>query len=393
MAMDEPNREDEPGRPPSRRRSTPPARRAAAAVGVAAGLAAVAAAAAGGVVVAARRARSRPDPERGEPMSTRPGEEHRVRSFDGTDLSVHVVGPTGRAATDAAPTLVFVHGLTLDLTAWHYQWRDLSPAHRCVLYDQRGHGRSGPGAGSDYSLQALGRDLGSVLDATCPDGPVVLVGHSLGGMTIMAFADLFPEEFGRRVVGVVLADTSSGAILETLLGEFGSRVGTGLLPWTRRLASRPERLQRLRARVVRPGSALAYLVARITNFGPDAPPSVVDHVIGIASGVPLDVWTDLMGSLVQLDQGEALGRITVPALVVVGELDRLTPPTSARALVEALPEGRGVVIPRAGHCAMLERHQEFNEQVEKFVLDLPPAVRPRRRARRSRRASAAPGSS
>ena len=194
-------------------------------------------------------------------------------------------------------------------------------------------------------------------------------------------------------MGVVLADTSSGAILETLLGEFGSRVGTGLLPWTRRLASRPERLQRLRARVVRPGSALAYLVARITNFGPDAPPSVVDHVIGIASGVPLDVWTDLMGSLVQLDQGEALGRITVPALVVVGELDRLTPPTSARALVEALPEGRGVVIPRAGHCAMLERHQEFNEQVEKFVLDLPPAVRPRRRARRSRRASAAPGSS
>jgi pimeloyl-ACP methyl ester carboxylesterase len=207
----------------------------------------------------------------------------------------------------------------------------------------------------------------------------------------MAFADLFPEEFGRRVVGVVLADTSSGAILETLLGEFGSRVGTGLLPWTRRIASRPERLQRLRARVVRPGSALAYLVARITNFGPEAPPSVVDHVIEIASRVPLDVWTDLMASLVQLDQGEALGRITAPALVMVGELDRLTPATSARALVEALPEGRGVVIPRAGHCVMLERHQEFNEQVEKFVLDLPPPARPRRaRSSQVRRASASP---
>jgi pimeloyl-ACP methyl ester carboxylesterase len=315
-------------------------------------------------------------------MSTRPGEERRVRSFDGTDLSVHVVGPTGTSPSDGAPTLVFVHGLTLDLTAWYFQWRDLSPTHRCILYDQRGHGRSGPSAGSDYSLEALGRDVRAVLDATCPDGPAVLIGHSLGGMSIMAFAEQFPEEFGRRVAGVVLTDTSSGAILETLLGEFGSRVGTGLLPWTRRLASRPERLQRLRARIVRPGSAIAYLGARITNFGPDAPPSVVDHVIEIASRVPLEVWTDLMASLVQLDQGEALGRITVPALVVVGELDRLTPPSSARALVEALPEGRGVVIPRAGHCAMLERHEEFNEEVEKFVLDLPPPIRPRRRARK-----------
>ena len=108
---------------------------------------------------AIRRARSRPDPERGTPLSERPGTERHVSAVDGTELAVNVIGPRG------APTIVFAHGFSLDMTAWHYQWAHFSKSFRCVLLDHRGHGRSARAASGDYSLDALGRDVKAVLDA------------------------------------------------------------------------------------------------------------------------------------------------------------------------------------------------------------------------------------
>src|SRR5438128_11536875 len=117
------------------------------AIGVAAAAAAVAAAAAAERALV-RTARSGPDPARDEPFGQRPGTETRVRSFDGTELAVAMVGED---PGDATPTLVFSHGFSLDLTVWHYQWRRFSRDHRCVLYDHRGHGRSDRPANGDYS--------------------------------------------------------------------------------------------------------------------------------------------------------------------------------------------------------------------------------------------------
>jgi pimeloyl-ACP methyl ester carboxylesterase len=329
-------------------------------IGTAAAVAAVAAGTAASKYMV-RRARSQPDPERGEPLSERPGIERRVRSFDGTTLSVNVVGPQG------GPTLVFIHGFSLDMTGWHYQWKELSKRFRCVLYDQRGHGRSDPAAGGDYSLQALGRDLRAVLDDVAPDGPVGLLGHSLGGMTIMALADEFPEEFGRRVGAVVLANTAAGELIKAVLGGVGTRLFTALLPSTRKLLADPERLHRIRERAIGKRADLAFLVAKMTNFGPKAPPSLIEYAVGVAARAPAEVWTDLMASLVELDLTDALESITAPTLVIVGDVDRLTPPSTALAMKRRLPRARLVVMEGTGHCAMLERHQQFNRVVERFL--------------------------
>jgi pimeloyl-ACP methyl ester carboxylesterase len=355
-------------------------RRAARTAIIAAG--ATAAAAAVGVAgerYLIRRARSWPDPERGEPFGERPGTERRITAFDGTELALNVVGPK------AAPTLVFVHGFSADMTVWHYQWRRLSQRHRCVLFDQRGHGRSGPAAGGDYSLQALGRDLRSVLDAAAPSGPAVLVGHSMGGMCILALASEFPQEFGGRVSAVILANTAASDLAKAVLGGLGIHAGTLLTRGARRLLANRERAYRMRARALSGRGDLAFLLARATNFGPNAPPSMVDYVAGLAATSPVEVWTDLVGSLIDMDLSDAVENVTCPALVLVGDVDRLTPPASALALKRRLPDARMVVLRGSGHCSMLERHVQFNSVIEGFidqqVLERPAGWAPASRSR------------
>lgn len=345
---------------PSARRRIGLARRVVVGVGATAAAAALGYAGSRRMI---RRARARPDPERGEELAERPGTERHVLSFDVTDLVVNTVGP------DEGPTLVMLHGFSGDLTLWHYQWKHFSEDYRCVLLDHRGHGRSGPATGGDYSLEALGRDVKAVLDAEAGSGPVALVGHSLGGMAVLSFADQFPEEFGTRVRAVVLANTVASDLVKAVVGGLGVHAARFAAASAVRLASTPDRLYRIRARALAGGGDLAFLVTRLTNFGPDAPPSVVEYVASVGARAPVEVWTDLVGSLLQMDLGDALEKISVPALVVVGDVDRLTPPSSAAALKRRLPEARVVVLKGAGHCTMLERHDQFNRVVERFLRD------------------------
>jgi pimeloyl-ACP methyl ester carboxylesterase len=308
-----------------------------------------------------RQARSRPDPERGEDLSERPGIERRIRSFDGTELAVYVVG------APEAPTVVLIHGFSADLTLWHYQWKALSENYRVVLYDQRGHGRSGPGVGGDYSLEALGRDLRAVLDAEGGAGPVGLMGHSLGGMTILSLASLFPGEFPGRVKAAVLANTAASDLIKAVVGGLGVRAARALASSTLRLASNRDRAHRIRARILSGRGDLAFAAARLTNFGPGAPPSLVEYVAGVSARAPVEVWSDLLGSLLEMDLAHALELVRAPALILVGDVDHLTPPSSAEAMQWAMPQAELVVFEGAGHCAMLERHEDFNGVVGRFL--------------------------
>ena len=308
-----------------------------------------------------RRARSGPSPESREDLAQRPGVERRIVSFDGTELAVNVVGPEHR------PRLVMLHGFSGDLTLWHYQWRHFSKDFRCVLFDQRGHGRSEPATQGDYSLEALGRDLRAVLDAEAADGPVALIGHSMGGMAVLSFAQMFPEEFGARVRAVVLADTAASDLVKAMVARLGGYAGRFLTAAASRVASKPDRVFRIRARALAGRGDLAFLATRLANFGPNAPPSLVEYVAEVGARAPVEVWSDLLASLVGMDLGDALECVRVPALVVVGDVDRLTPPSSATAMKRRLPDARVVVFEGAGHCTMLERHEEFNSVVEGFL--------------------------
>ena len=310
---------------------------------------------------AAKKLRSRPDPESAESLEALPPEEIPVVSFDGTALHVRAAGPPD------APALVFLHGITLDMTTWHYQWRHFSDSYRCVLVDLRAHGRSAKPPDGDYSLGAMGQDIKAVLDAAVPQGPAILVGHSMGAMAMLSFALSFPEEFGRRITGAVFVDTGASDLAREAFGGFGVRMASALRRVGDRYTRRPELAERLQRRIGRYGADLTFLIAWASNFGPGASPSHVEHVARISAGTPVDVWIHTLRDLLEMDLREAIEHVKVPSLVIVGDRDLLTPKTSAQALRGALPDARAVVITGAGHISMLERHRAFNEVLSAYL--------------------------
>lgn len=342
----------------------------AAGVGTALGLGVVAA------NRAVRRDRARPDPARTDDLAHRPGAPQVVESFDGTRLAAQVVGQAD------APTIVFAHSFSQNLTIWHYQWRAFSERYRCVLFDHRGHGDSDAATDGDHSVEALGKDLKAVLDALVPEGPVALFGHSMGGMAILSLAEQHPEVFGPRVACVVLTNTGASDLVRAALGGLGSRAGMRLFDLAGRLTRDPARLYRIRAQAFAREANVAYAIARLTNFGPGAPPSAVEHVIAMAADARAEVWTDGFRSLLELDVAHALEHVTVPALVLSGDLDKMTPPVTGRALVEGLPDARLVEIEGAGHCMILDRHEPWNAAVEPFVDDAFARWKPPRKKRK-----------
>jgi pimeloyl-ACP methyl ester carboxylesterase len=340
------------------------------------GVGAAAVAAAGAVAaerVAVRKLRGRPDPDAGEDLNELPDELREVESFDGTRLHVRIAGDAD------GPTLVFLHGVTLDMTTWHYQWKHFSGRFRCVLVDHRGHGRSSAPPTGDYSLEALGKDLKAVLDEVVPEGPAIVIGHSMGGMALLSFARQFPEEFGTRIVGAVFADTAASDVLREAFGDVGVRIGEAIRRVGERYARRMDAAERLQQRVRSMGADLAFLAAWVTNFGPEAAPSHVDHVARISADTSVEAWVHAWGDLLRLDLQHALEHVRVPSLVIVGDRDLITPKVSAQALRAALPDARAVVITRAGHISMLERHEVFNEVLDGY-LDQMLAVETSRRA-------------
>ncbi len=303
-----------------------------------------------------------------------------VVSFDGTEIAVRAAGPAD------APVVLFSHGFSLDMSTWHQQWIELSGEFRCVLMDHRGHGLSGQPAHGDLSIRSMGRDVAAVVEAVTADRPGVVVGHSMGAMAVLALAEQRRELLGSRVTGVVLV---SGAASDLLRGAMGS-ITDLVRPRIGGIGGAARRMDRLRRVILAAPADVRGLVVRLTQLGPDAPQPVVDHVVRLAEQASSQVWTDGLAELMDMDLRHAVPRIRVPALVVVGEHDRVTPPGVAIELTGRLPEGRLDVIQGAGHLPMLERPADVNRAIAAFarsVLSAAPVPARTQRARPAKRSS------
>src|SRR5690349_15289163 len=265
-----------------------------------------------------------------------------VQADDGVLLHVEEIGPLG-----APLTVVFVHGYTLSAASWTFQRRTLAaelatangsrPSARLVFYDQRGHGASQRGSAERSTIEQLAKDLATVLEARVPRGPVVLVGHSMGGMTVIGLAELHPELFGTRVVGVALVSTSSGNLADLNFGlpEFLTRVRAAVLPiaaWTMR--RRPAIAEGTR----RAAADLISVVTRALSFAsPDVDPALVHYVDAMIAGTPVDVIAEFYPALAGLDETGALEPLRrVPTLVLTGDADRMIPKAHSELIVERL---------------------------------------------------------
>ena len=328
--------------------------------------AAVAGLAAGAAIerAAVGRIRSRPDPEAREPFGSLRGTSiGPVASFDGTLLNVEEAGH--------GPTVILAHGYSLNLTLWHYQIRDLASRYRLVLFDQRGHGRSEPARRGGWTMDALARDLDAVVQAS-GDGPVVLVGHSMGGMALLNYCSLFRETLGERVAGVVLVDTTSADVMPGMI-EFLPRRITAAFQGVQEVALRAVAgLDRASVdKMRRRANDLSWMLVRAMGFGPNASPSHVAFVEKMLSETTVDTWLELLPNVTGVDVTETLPHIDVPALVIVGTRDRLTPPGAAERMVKGIPNATLGKIAGAGHCPMLESPHTFNARLRAFLDAIP----------------------
>jgi pimeloyl-ACP methyl ester carboxylesterase len=201
-----------------------------------------------------------------------------------------------------------------------------------------------------------------------PSGPIVLIGHSMGGMTILALADAHPELFGGRIVGVALLSTSAGRIatvsfgIPSALTGAARRVLPGLAVGIRHV---PPLLERARRR----GSDLSWLITRRVGFGrTDVGPSVVSFLEKMVADTPIPVVAAFLPTLLDHDKLAASAALRdIPTLVLVGDADLMTPIEHSRTIAAELPDAVFVVEEGAGHSVILERPEAVNGWIRELV--------------------------
>jgi pimeloyl-ACP methyl ester carboxylesterase len=280
------------------------------------------------------------------PENSEPSENDSTAT--GSTTSADDQDPAGR------PTIVFTHGFALNLDSWHFQRVGLRGHYRLVFWDQRGHGRSAVGPRGNSTIDTIGRDLSRVIDAAAPEGPLVLVGHSMGGMTIMSLAGSRPDLFADRVIATAFIGTSAGGLADVpwVRNQFVNRVVRLVAPGAvSTLARRPELVSRTR----RLGSDLEQILVRRYSFASPVPASLVRFAAEMIAATPVDVVADFLPTFDLHDAREALAALAdTEVLVLGGAQDAMTPSDHSDELALLLPRAEHVVVEDAGHLVMLE---------------------------------------
>ncbi|HWF26982.1 MAG TPA: alpha/beta hydrolase [Mycobacterium sp.] len=285
-----------------------------------------------------------------------------VTTPDGVGLAVREAGPV-----DAPVTVVFVHGFCLRMGAFHFQRTRLAqkwgPRVRMVLYDQRGHGRSGEAEPETYTLTQLGQDLESVLSEVAPHGVIVLVGHSMGGMTVLSHARQYPEQYGRMIVGAALISSAAEGVTRSPLGEILKNPAVEALRFTARSA--PKLMHRGR-KVSR--SLIAPILRAASYSDLHVSRSLDAFSQRMMNGTPIATMVGFLRALEVHDETPGLWTLLrIPTLIACGDHDLITPDEYSRKMAASLPQSELVIVTGASHLALLDKPDAINDGLVRLV--------------------------
>jgi non-heme chloroperoxidase len=325
---------------------------------VVAGVAAsgVAAAAVVAEKVAARRLRHRTDAEI-DPLLDLPTDVvHRVLdTVDGGQIHLVERGE-GRP-------LVLLHGILLSAGVWAPQLHDLAggperPGFRVIACDVRGHGESRAGR-DGYGIPTLGRDLASVLEQLDLRDAIV-AGHSMGGMAVMQFCADHPDVLRDRVAGLGFIATTASIGLPTFALERLKLLGGRVV----------ERLDEGRISHRRVNSDDLTLMLTRLAFGRQPSGAAVARVRDCVVAMEDESFQRSGIGLLEHDVRDHLAAVRVPAVVVCGSRDMITPVGASKQLAHLLPNATLHVLPDAGHQVMQERPTELAAILREFEQDI-----------------------
>ncbi|GGW41744.1 alpha/beta fold hydrolase [Streptomyces xantholiticus] len=271
-------------------------------------------------------------------------------SADGARIHIEVHGPEG------APPVVLAHGWTCSTLFWAAQIRDLAADHRVVVYDQRGHGRTPAGA---VGTEKLADDLEAVLAAVlAPGEKAVLAGHSMGGMTMMAASGR--AGFRQHAAAVLLCSTGSARLVDESL-VLPMRAG--------RLRTRLTHLILGARAPLGPVTPVSRRILKYATMGAASAPERVDECARIVHACPRAVrvaWSHVLGGL---DLDEGVRELGVPAVVLGGTADRLTPIVHAKRLAAELPQCLELVeLAGMGHMTPVEAPEAVSTKIRELVV-------------------------
>jgi pimeloyl-ACP methyl ester carboxylesterase len=244
--------------------------------------------------------------------------------------------------TSALP-VVFLHGFPFSHEMWKGQLDLISKTYRAIAYDIRGHGLSFVGDGQ-YTIEGHVDDLIALLDHL-ELGKVIIVGLSMGGYIVLRALERNPERF----MATVLCNTRSEA--DSNEGKIKRAAGI--------------------TRVKKEGSAhfaeeFVKLVFAAETFR--AKPAIVEPIREVIENTPpLSIAGTLLALSARTDTTGSLSNIKIPTTILVGEHDTITPPASARAMHERIPDSEIHIIPDAAHMSNLENPDFFNEKLLSFL--------------------------
>jgi pimeloyl-ACP methyl ester carboxylesterase len=282
----------------------------------------------------------------------------RQAGASGSDLYVEMHGPEG------APVILFTHGWGLDSTVWSYAKADLADRFRLVVWDLPGLGQSKAAPGAGVSLEAFAADLAGLVRAI--ERPVVLVGHSIGGMTIQTLFRDHPE-ISSRVAGVVLLNTTYTDPLKTMV------LSSVLEPLRRPVLEPLMRAAAWLQPLVWLSQWQSYLsgsahMAHRFGFGKYVTRSQLDHSALLATRNPPAIQARGNLAMFRWDATGAMPRGGPPLLVIGGERDIITKPSASQAIA-ASGGGRLEIIEGVNHIGFLERSDLYDQLIGDFAGD------------------------
>ncbi|APA99959.1 alpha/beta fold hydrolase [Nocardia seriolae] len=272
-----------------------------------------------------------------------------VHTADGVALEVRIHGPRR-----ARLTVVLSHGHCGRSESWTAVRSALLkryPDARIVCYDHRGHGRSALADRRTYTLAQLADDLHAVLEAVAPTGPVILVGHSMGGMSVLTYVSRHPHEIGSRITGIGLIATAASSLTEDGLGRFLRHPLISL--FRAAVHHAPGRMHHAKLLA---GRAFAPIVHRARRGDHTFGPRLLTLANAMHNQTPIVTMAAFLEAFTTYDRTDALATLSaIPTLILCGSTDSITPPTHSIAMAAAVDYSDLVLVEGAGHSVIMEQ--------------------------------------
>ncbi|MBW4537656.1 MAG: alpha/beta hydrolase [Myxacorys chilensis ATA2-1-KO14] len=294
-----------------------------------------------------------------EPKMQRSHKTQRISRPDGSEIHVEFYG------SPDAPPLILTHGWGPNSTVWYYAKKQLAEQFHLIVWDLPGLGKSTKPKNRDYSIEKYARDLEAVL-SLAGDQPVLLLGHSMGGMILLTFCRLFPEHLERRVAGLILADTTytnplKTAILHRMLTPLQKPLIEPLLYLTIALSPLAWLISGLSYL-----NGSMYLTTELSGFTGRETRGQLDFATRLGLLASPGVLARGMLAMLKFDETQTLLDIDVPVLVIAGQSDIATLLSAHRRLSHDIPKAELLVLHPAGHMGLMERNAQFAEAVRSF---------------------------